>query len=197
MENIKTWSSFEQHRQSSTTAAAPTSDDTQNEGIDALYVSPSSTNISQSAATLLRQAGLGGNDDEEEFKLRFHWMRPHPSLVFQIEDELMRQKKNSNCEGEKGGDDEDMDHDTTNNDSGALDPAIETSRLMKAYKYAQLANDSSNLQEMSDETGNAHATNNKPSVDLPIEMPKLRINLASLVEPPLMSSWLPEEDIES
>jgi hypothetical protein len=124
-------------------------------------------------------------------------MRPHPSLVFQIEDELMRQKKNSNCGGEKGGDDEDTHHDTTNNDSGALDPAIETSRLMKAYKYAQLANDSSNLQEMSDETGNVHTANNKPSVDLPIEMPKLRINLASLVEPPLMSSWLPEEDIES
>jgi len=32
---------------------------------------------------------------------------------------------------------------------------------------------------------------------VPMEFPKLRINLASLVEPPLMTSWLPGGDGDS
>jgi hypothetical protein len=197
MDNIKSWSAFEEHHQrqrpTSTRDASDNESDTNR--IDALYVSPSSTDIAQSAASLLRQAGLtGAGGSEEEFKLKFHWIRPHPSLVFEIEDELMHQQEKLN---EKMiGSQEDHPH-----------PAVETSRLMKAHRYAQLANDLSD-EDNSQIGTNQHADKvamlslnkqkdkTKQTLNLPLEMPKLRINLASLVDPPLMSSWLPGEGEE-
>ena len=204
MDNIQSWSSFEkQQKQHPIGARESADDDISSEGADALYVSPSSSNIAQSAASLLRQAGLSGENDDD-FKLKFHWMRPHPSLIFEIEDELMQHDKNSDGNEE---DDADMHHGVKlKSTSGSLHPAIEASRLMKAHRYAQVEND--NLDEtkknIADDTSSKQSQNQTnqiaagktPPLDLPIELPKLRINLASLVEPPLMSSWLPGEDLD-
>ncbi|KAL3795408.1 hypothetical protein ACHAWO_002655 [Cyclotella atomus] len=199
MDNIQSWSSFEQQQRSRPSSTLKSStDNTPNKDIHALYVSPSSTNIAQSAASLLRQAGLSGENDEE-FKLKFHWMRPHPSLIFEIQDELMHSN-------ETEGSADLQQHDDVN-----VDPAIEASRLMKGYRFAQLedmdetdkgtedtsmhkaiSNTSMQSEKIENETEEKEGT--RPSLNLPIEMPRLRINLANLVEPPLMTTWLPGED---
>ena len=196
MDNIQSWSSFEQHQRQRSKASehglmkeiAP------KDGFDALYVSPSASNIAQSAASLLREAGLSDNDDE--FKLKFHWMRPHPTLAFQIEDEW-----NKDSSGGDGGEEEKTDNEHSNDElhqmaDSAIHPAVEASRLMKAHRYSQETNfnqQENNDSDMSPEQIQHHG-GRKRSLDLPIEMPKLRINLANLVEPPLMTSWLPGED---
>lgn len=211
MDGIQSWSSFEQQQRQRPKSAPrdSTDDDSSKDGIDALFVSPSSSNIAQSAASLLRQAGLSGENDDD-FKLKFHWMRPHPSLLFEIEDELMqREKSDGNTEGGDDDDDNDIERmprkkpESKQSQSYTIDPAIQASRLMKAYRYSQLTNISTDEAEMetSDDTSNSKQTQTQQKVtaaniDLPIEMPKLRINLASLVEPPLMTSWLPIEDLD-
>lgn len=202
MENIQSWSSLEQHRRRHSPERRESTNETHSShGFDALYVSPSSENIAPSAASLLRQAGLSGGDNDEEFRLRFHWMRPHPSLAFQIEDELMQQEKVDEAQGEAA---EKMKQDEANqySTSDTVHPAVEASRLMKAYMYAQSSKASSNKRdkdssdETEKETEQRKASDETDRVDLPIEMPKLRINLASLIEAPLMSSWLPWDNLD-
>ncbi|KAL3791135.1 hypothetical protein HJC23_000555 [Cyclotella cryptica] len=229
MENIQSWSSFEhRHRQRSNTAVEAAHEEfkTSNNVADALYVSPSSTNIAQSAAALLRQAGLSGGDntEDEEFKLKFHWMRPHPSLILEIEDQLLHQDssdENNITEGDKDKQKQHKQKDqSTDSQSNARRPEIEASRLMKAHRYSQLSNvpskkpnedvqahDGKTRQSFAEEANTCSptlqnqsteaddpTTDHSHSLDLPLEMPTLRINLANLVEPPLMSSWLPGED---
>ena len=204
MENIESWSSLERHRRQHSPANRESTDETplnppSNPRFDALYVSPSSENIAPSAASLL-QAGLSGSDNDEEIKLKFHWMRPHPSLAFQIEDEFMHQEKGDGSEVDAV---KNSQQDETNRYStgDTVHPAVEASRVMKAHLRAQSIKSNSNKRnaDSSDttegETEQRKVTDKKnDQIDLPIEMPKLRINLASLIEAPLMSSWLPWDD---
>ncbi|KAL7485026.1 hypothetical protein ACHAW6_010621 [Cyclotella cf. meneghiniana] len=228
MDNIQSWSSFEhRQRQRSTTAGGAAHEQIKmsNDVADALYVSPSSTNIAQSAIALLRQAGLSGGDnsEDEQFKLKFHWMRPHPSLILEIQDQLMHQVASSEEITDDSTDTQQQNKTkelSTDSQINNLSPAIEASRLMKAHRYAQLSNvrtrrtnediqphdgetqkscDEVNMRTQSLQNQTTNADDLEPdqshSLDLPLEMPKLRINLANLVEPPLMSSWLPGEDM--
>ncbi|KAL7521166.1 hypothetical protein ACHAWX_005875 [Stephanocyclus meneghinianus] len=228
MDNIQSWSSFEhRQRQRSTTAGEAAHEEIKmsNDVADALYVSPSSTNIAQSAIALLRQAGLSGGDnsEDERFKLKFHWMRPHPSLILEIQDQLLHQVASSEEITDDGTDTQQQNKTkelSTDSQISNLSPAIEASRLMKAHRYAQLSNVRTrkpnediqphdgetqksfyevNMRTKSLQNQTTNADDLEPdqshSLDLPLEMPKLRINLANLVEPPLMSSWLPGEDM--
>ena len=198
MDNIQSWSSFDQHQRRNPQTTRRSAETTSDEGMDALYVSASSPNISQSAASLLQQAGLSGGDTEEEFRLKFHWMRPHPSLAFQIEDEMIHRTPSGGSTEENAG--VQQHNKRSCNKKETLHPAVKASRLMRAHINAQLDNATSNEND-DDMTSTRHKTNEHevtavrdPSLDLPIEMPEVRINLASLVEPPLMSSWLPIEE---
>jgi hypothetical protein len=228
MDNIQSWSSFEhrqRHRSTTAGGAAHEEFKMSNDVAYPLYLSPSSTNIAQSAATLLRQAGLpgGDNSEDEQFKLKFHWMRPHPSLILEIEDQLLHQVARSEKIAEDDTDTQQQNKTkylSTHSQSSNPSPAIEASRLMKAHRYAQLSRvrtrkpnedihahdgetqksfDEVNMRvrSLQNQTTNADdlATDQSHSSDLPLQMPKLRINLANFVEPPLMSSWLPGEDM--
>ena len=234
MDGMQSWSSFEQQQRNNniasdpSSAAAPTSI---SKGISALYVSSSSPDIAPAAASLLRHSGLtapnnskgsgktdGGFEsqrkDDEEFRLRFHWMRPHPSLAFALEEELVGGEE---IKAEK----EEIEQQHTQNKKRPkkqINLAVESSRLMEAYRSSQMkkqldvttngeGNDggdpgednskSCNKTEADPTSGNAPTDNmNTITHNLPFELPKLRINLASLVEPPLMSSWLPGEDTD-
>ncbi len=231
MDGIQSWSAFEERQRNSGEPRNETSTSvsSSNVGIDALYVSSSSPNIAPAAATLLRHSGLSGapssniedvenvgNDNKsnsiEEFRLKFHWMRPHPSLLFALEDELL-------VAGTEATEQSDMHTETytgrKKQKKRNTNPAIESSRLMEAYRSSQVTksidltrnstcsypadaqedadNESSTATNMQPPVGDLH----KNTHHLPMEFPKLRINLASLVEPPLMTSWLPGGDTEN
>lgn len=206
-DGMQSWSTFEQRKKeedhdngSNVVAAHHT-----NSGLAALSVSHSSSNIAPTSATLLRHCwlstpssyasskehgssnGNGGADDE--FRLRFHWMRPHPSLAFALEGDMMA-KDNNAVEQKK------------DNDNAAAAAAVEASKLMDAYRSSQMRklnltddnNDGNKNDKISDIADSNNKVPNNPN--LPFELPKLRINLARLVEPPLMSNWLPGEDID-
>mmetsp|Transcript_15255 Transcript_15255/g.32010 ORF Transcript_15255/g.32010 Transcript_15255/m.32010 type:complete len:247 (+) Transcript_15255:44-784(+) len=234
MDGISTWSAFEekhQHqkpRDGSSSRSSLAASQTEPLGIDALYVSPSSTDIAPSATALIRQSALaatastelsnvdqGQDHGEREFQLRFHWMRPHPHLAFSALDEA-REKKLA----------------AFSTVDGNIDVAAESSsRMVDAYYHSQwnkrkwrdLLNgnndfaldadpreeeDTDDVQGTKSDTPQhvheqfANRSSEAPTHSnimiqnqLPSEFPKLRINLANLVEPPLMSSWLPG-DIE-
>lgn len=223
MDGIKSWSAFEQQQRendassSGPSSAAAAAQKTIGEGINALYVSSSSPDIAPAAAALLRHSGLTApsnssrvsgdttcdsadsqRKDDDEFRLRFHWMRPHPSLAYALEEGSSSQTQNAT-----------KVHDN---------PAVEATKLVEAYRSSQInklldVTPATNSEDKDDgdqegdsgksckEKGAEPKSNiptdkiNKANPNLPLELPKLRINLASLVEPPLMSSWLPGEDI--
>lgn len=207
---MESWSTFEQRQKKTredTSSSARRKNDTNIIGVDALYVSSSSSNIAPASATLLRHAGLNapnnsnsskdgtandGGDDVQEFRLRFHWMRPHPSLAFSLEEEQGESGDIINADNTK--------QTKSNNNIQSTNPAVEASKLMDAYRTSQI-----NKQlEITEEDGDNNNTSDdnktstiKSAPNLPLELPKLRINLASLVEPPLMSSWLPGDDDDS
>jgi len=210
-------------------------------GIDALYVSASSPNVAPAAASLLRHSGFtapggrsggggprtrrDGDDDEglfdsrrraeeedEEFRLRFHWMRPHPSLAFALEGELAKSEGGDAKAEEEAGQRPPM----KGRPKERIHPAIESAKMMEAYRSSQMrkspagaingggndgddhpSDDGKYFNEAEVESVSPPAESNGTACDLPLEPPKLRINLASLVQPPLMSSWLPEEDADS
>ena len=192
---MDTWSKFEQ-RQKKSREDASSSDqrknDTKNIGIDALYVSSSSSNIAPASATLLRHAGLNapstdsskdGTADDSEFRLRFHFMRPHPSLAFSLE------------EGDGGTNPDNTKHNSSNNDTKSNNPAVEASKLMDIYRTSQINKQLDSTKGDGDDNKTSDNINTiTKSSNIPLELPKLRINLASLVEPPLMSSCLPGDD---
>ena len=198
---MDSWSKFEQRQKKSrddTSSSAQRKNDTNKIGIDALYVSSSSSNIAPASATLLRHAGLNApssnsskdgtatNDEDPEFRLRFHFMRPHPSLAFALEEE-------EGGEGEYG---TKADDTKSNNTIQSNNPAVEASKLMDIYRTSQINKQLESTKEDGDDnnTSDDINTTTKSTSNLPLELPKLRINLASLVEPPLMSSWLPGDD---
>jgi hypothetical protein len=109
MDGTQSWSGLEEQRHrrgNNSTSRRDASIDDAVPGIDALHFSRSSPNIAPATASLLRQSGLtaqeiskgehgvdarsnGDSTIDEEFKFRFHWMRPHPSLAFALDDTLL------------------------------------------------------------------------------------------------------------
>ncbi|KAL9188327.1 hypothetical protein ACHAXT_006705 [Thalassiosira profunda] len=222
MDGMQSWSSFERQRKAGggdggTSGAAL--DTSGSKGIEALYVSSSAPDVAPAAASLLRHSGLAApgssntsGDDagdsqrtkDDEFKLRFHWMRPHPSLAFaQMDGEGGAGIKSDDAEYSSEQSRRKRDAGDQNN------PVVESAKLMEAYRYSQvkkLAGAAGKSEDKGDgdepdpgnsptaESGNASNPDTATVPDLPLELPKLRINLANLVEPPLMSSWLPGEE---
>lgn len=157
-------------------------------------------------------------DEEEEFRLRFHWMRPHPSLAFALENELAAAWAETEDDSDDGAieagatDDQQQPQSSGNADKRNIHPAVEASKFAEAYRSSQIHkqidststdNDDNSSNEQDADNANSskeHETepniieSNQMNSNLPLELPKLRINLASLVEPPSMSAWLPEED---
>jgi hypothetical protein len=188
-------------------------------GIDALHFSSSSPNTAPATASLMRQSGLttrgissgeygndaGGNGDspiDEEFKFRFHWMRPHPSLAFALEDTL---STTGEYAGISNGDEVKRERGRKargeNPSQMNINPAIESARLVEAYRSSQMtktrvadAEDYDREDPTSQGMDRSSKDTDRGTARFPLELPKLRINLASLIEPPLMTSWLPGED---
>ena len=70
---------------------------------------------------------------------------------------------------------------------------------MEAYRASQMKKQLGTTTENTEGSASPDDDNTKTKfnvTNLPLDLPKLRINLASLVEPPLMSSWLPGEDVD-
>jgi hypothetical protein len=231
-------------------------------GIDALYVSCSSQNIAPATAKLLRNSGLfphisntrppgHGNEEEEEeddlpirdndninsnneFLLKFHWMRPHPSLAFALEETLSLATKNddgssgednNNCKEPAEGDANNNTNNTRWKGGTNIDPAVESTRLMDAYRSSQMITNTPKQQQQkqqqqqqqqqqqdcnvqtNQDNGNTNNSKNKMTLNvsattdtarfsIPLELPTLCINLTDLIDPPLMMSWLPGEDYD-
>ena len=224
MDGIQSWSTFEQQQRNNHVGSSSdqygSNGGAVGRGIDALYVSSASPDIAPSAARELRLSGLTipatsnnvnapGDDvgadgaqqrnDEEEFRLRFHWMRPHPSLAFALEEELAAAKRKTDISSDHG-----MKSKNEAPSEESIHPAAQAAKLMEAYRYSQITKQVDDTADKdSDEEGDKDkdkSTNsqaNNANLDLTLELPKLRINLASLVEPPLMTSWLPGADTYS
>jgi len=159
--------------------------------------------------------------------LRFHWMRPHPSLAFSLGEHALTTTTTTATAGamtdsldgiksEKRGK---RFRANSNAPAATKHPAVEASKLMEVYRHSQMNKHQLNITSNSEGKGDAsdheegdydtfegatstaHPINisaddlNSRTHNLSLELPKLRINLASLVEPPLMSSWLPGEDM--
>ena len=212
MDGVRSWSTFEQQQRDNNPSDGDDVTSSSEPGIDALYVSSSSLNIAPASATLLRHSGLtaphskesgdtttGGGEDEE-FRLRFHWMRPHPSLAFALEEEILEGGHTHTDDNIKNGTKSEKEKSKqTNNNNIQSNPAVEASKLMEAYRASQIKKQLGNAENTEGSASPDDDNTNKTkynATNLQFELPKLRINLASLVEPPLMSSWLPGEDVD-
>lgn len=251
MDSIQSWSAFDQQIQGKKThqhcVASATQEGDHKGRVENLYVSTTSKNIAPAALALLRQAGITNVNDsrtfslnasaaadvEEEFRLKFHWMRPHPSLVLSLEEEVVMaatKKTQDNCHRRSLQNDNNAQKGlllgTQQQQQEHHHPAVVNAKMMQAYRDSQIekhakqiimkdegnevikdneeSNNNSqsdkNFVQESDSTGNnvGSASTANTTIDLlPFELPKLRVDLASLVEPPLMTSWLPSgEDID-
>ncbi|KAL7528595.1 hypothetical protein ACHAWF_002620 [Thalassiosira exigua] len=239
MDGIQSWSSFEQRAGASSEPSGPKTVDGTEGRIDALSFSASSPELAPAAAAQLRLAGMtariqhttrisGEADDDkfrlqnndEELELRFHWMRPHPSLAFTLEAQLAARGADGGLAGVKsegrGGTDQQIRANNSEKQNEKL--AADASKFMEAYWFSQidrrpydrLAGEGRGIGDHGDREGNGKSLEGsdvedirdnpragkiiEPPCNLPLELPKLRINLTSFVEPPLMSSWLPGED---
>ena len=220
MDNIESWSTFDAQVQNAAQNNESTSSNGEN-GLDSLYLSQTSQNLSPAAAALMRKAGLtfspqgtsnNANDNsmtetesEDEFRLRFHWMRPHPSVVFSIEEEMAEKRRQ---EGKQT---------LQTDDNGTIQqkkiahsaPAVTASKMMRVYRDAKikqlnveecskpLSDDGEAIcrQSDSDSAQEVNDSNENNTINLlPFECPELRIDLTSLVDPPLMTSWLPSAE---
>ena len=233
MDDMQSWSSFEEHERKHAASggrSGPAAPDPVAGGIDALHVSSASPGVAPAAASLLRHSGLtassaarggaGPTADgvvgaDEEFRFRFHWMRPHPSLAVALDEELRMAgvgdagiKREGGEESARGGEPS----------GGRRGPAAEAARLMEAYVEFQARRTSQSEAagngdsgEGRDEGGgksaseadaapSGNATSDEAIATartLPLELPDLRVNLAGLVHPPLMTAWLPGGDAGS
>jgi hypothetical protein len=137
-------------------------------------------------------------------------MRPHPSLVFSLEEEMAEKKNQEECQPlQNRSNDHDMQKKLTK--KGQY-PAVTTAKMMHAYRDAQIMKqqhekqmkEEENEVTMEEESNHNQSDNmqvtegscniNKATTLLPFELPQLRVDLASLVEPPLMTSWLPSAE---
>ena len=224
------WAAFDEQVQTNRS-----NNTTQNHsGVDSLYISQTSENVAPATVALLRQSGLtsassstrnssnnnndsqlNAEENEEEFRLRFHWMRPHPSVVFSIEDEMARSGKKKQEESSQSihanPRDDTQNRLPQNRQQQEPTPAVTTAKMMQVYRDAKIEQhetqmeeeggneDIIQLEEDSDcsQSGNMKAGdnyNNSSAKVLPFEHPELRVDLSSLVEPPLMTSWLPSAE---
>lgn len=172
--------------------------------------------LAATASTELSNIDPGEEHGEHEFQLRFHWMRPHPHLAFSALDEARKKKLDvpsrvdddvdvaaesssrmvdayyhSQCSRGKWIDQSKGYDDFVLNADSREEEGIDQVQRIKSdtpqHVNEQFSNRSSEASTHRDVLIQKH---------LPIDFPKLRINLANLVEPPLMSSWLPGENIE-
>ena len=231
------WAAFDEQVQTTNNDIMSSSFTTQeHNGVDSLYISKTSENVAPATVALLRQSGLttssssarntsnNSNDghldaeaNEEEFRLRFHWMRPHPSIVFSIEEEMamsMKKKQEVSQSIQTNRHDDMQNGLPENRQQQKPTPAVTTAKMMQVYRDAQIEQHETLMEE--EEGGDeviplegeanfsqsdnmkAEGKNNsfvKSSAEvLPFEHPELRVDLSSLVEPPLMTSWLPSAE---
>jgi hypothetical protein len=166
------------------------------------------------------------NNSNNEFRLKFQWMRPHPSLAFALEETLSLVTKNADGSGDDNNNKESKG-DANNNDNNNtpwkggtnVDPAIESTRLMDAYRSSQMITNITKQQQQqqqqqqdcnvatNQDNDNTKDSKNKKSLNktagtdttkfsIPLELPTLCINLTDLIDPPLMTSWLPGENYD-
>jgi len=228
MNNIQSWSAFDDQIQNKNNLP-PSSTTLEHNGVDSLYVSQTSENVAPATVALLRQAGLtssssrnGSNinnngdvdaeESEEEYRLRFHWMRPHPSLVFSIEEEIAVKKTQEESQPIQTNHHDAQKKLVESRQQPKHEPAVVTSKMMQVYRDAQIeqhekqidvdgGNEVVLLEEEPNysQSGNTKSEESKNSVAkstalLPYEHPELRVDLPSLVDPPLMTSWLPSAE---
>ena len=229
MNNIQSWSAFDEKVQNNNNDSSTT---LEHNGVDSLYVSKTSENVAPAAVALLRQAGLtsssprntsndNNNSDveavecEEEFRLRFHWMRPHPSLVFSLEEEMALKKKQKESFYQECQPRQTNDHDKQRKSIESRQkpaPAVISARMMQVYRDAQVEqhekqmdedceNEVIMLEEEPNHSQSDHMKDQGSNISfanltalLPFEHPELRVDLPSLVVPPLMTSWLPSAE---
>jgi hypothetical protein len=158
-------------------------------------------------------------------------MRPHPSLAFALEETLSLVTKNADGSGDDNNNKE-SEGDANNNDNNNtpwkgtnIDPAIESTRLMDAYRSSQMITNITKQQQhqqqqhqqqqqqdckiaTNQDNDNTKNSKNKKSLNkadastdtakfsIPLELPTLCINLTDLIDPPLMTSWLPGENYD-
>lgn len=229
MNNIQSWSAFDEQVQKKNNNLPSSSTTLEHSGVDSLYVSQTSENVAPATVALLRQAGLTSSssrnvsndnnnsnvdsgESEEEYRLRFHWMRPHPSLVFSIEEEIAVKKTQEESQPIQTNDDDGQKKFVESRQQQKLEPAVVTANMMQVYRDAQIEQHEKQMDEeggneviLVEEEPNYHQSDNtkakeseigvtKSSALLPYEHPELRVDLSSLVEPPLMSSWLPSAE---
>ena len=224
------WAAFDEQVQTNPSSSTTTQ---KHNGVDSLYISQTSENVAPATVALLRQSGLtsasssarnssnnindsqlNSEENEEEFRLRFHWIRPHPSLVFSIEEDMARNVKKKQEESQSiqtnPHDDITQNGVAENRQQQKATPAVTTAKMMQVYRDAkieqhetQMEEEGGNeaiipLEEDSDcsQSGNmkTEGNNNASAKVLPFEHPELRVDLSSLVEPPLMTSWLPSTE---
>lgn len=223
MNNIQSWSAFDEQVQNKHNA--PSSSTTlENNGVDSLYVSQTSQNVAPPTVALLRQAGLPSSssrnasnidndvdagESEEEYRLRFHWMRPHPSLAFSIEEEIAVKKTQEEPQTIQTKHHDVQKKIVESRQQQTPEPAVVTAKMMQVYRDAQIEQHEKQMDEEGgeevvlveeepnyDQSDNTDSMNSvaKSTALLPYEHPELRVDLSSLVEPPLMTSWLPSAE---
>ena len=156
-------------------------------GAEALYLAESSKNLPPETERLLRYSNLSGTTStadgkaDDEFKLKFQWIRPHPSLAF-LADKQGKQGAAS---------------DTA--DTAAENWARESAQMVEMYNNSQTRK-ATKRRKTGKSTGDddreddIEAELQRQEISLELEPPTLRINLAELIEPPLMTTWLPGQD---
>ena len=184
------WSEFEKKAsRRGGKASAPTdrrNDATGARGAEALYVSESSKNLPPETERLLRYSNLSGTTStadgkaDDEFKLKFQWIRPHPSPAF------LADKQGAASD--------------TNAAAAAKEWARESAQMVEMYCNSQMRKALKRRKKTGKGTGDddreddIEAELQRQEMSLELEPPTLRINLAELIEPPLMTTWLPGQD---
>ena len=147
-------------------------------------------------------------EEEEEFRLRFNWMRPHPSLVFSLQEDAAAAAAAAATKTATTREEHHVHRINTKEH-----PAVVNSQMIHTYRDAiimkhqkqqqhemQIRKDEENEEVLIEEevepsdddiNGNYDAIISSSATTLPYELPSLCVDLESLVEPPLMTSWLP------
>ena len=156
-------------------------------GVEALYVSESSKNLAPEAERLLRYSNLSATTStadgnaRDEFKLKFQWIRPHPSLAFSAEKQGAATAKETTSSS-----------DTTT--AAAEDSAWDCAQMIEMYRNSQMRKALKRRKTGEDIGRDDTVQEDLQREELSLEPPTFRINLAELIEPPLMTTWLPGQD---
>mmetsp|Transcript_16901 Transcript_16901/g.39270 ORF Transcript_16901/g.39270 Transcript_16901/m.39270 type:complete len:200 (-) Transcript_16901:36-635(-) len=156
-------------------------------GVEALYVSESSKNLAPEAERLLRYSNLSATTStadgraDDEFKLKFQWIRPHPSLAFSAD----KQSEATATET------------TSSSDTATVaaeDSARESAKMIEIYSNSQMRKALKRRKTGEGIRKDDMVQEDLKRQELSLEPPTLRIDLAELIEPPLMTTWLPGQD---